>query len=105
MRGLLGHFPRGADPPANDQRATTLPVGSPTSSSLRAISAARAGGRSAWARASGRKATREVGRGGAGGDDSEGWSGEIRSSNVISDAESEEVEEERAPLTASPWGK
>ena len=43
-RGLLGHFPQVADPPANDQHATTLPVQSPTSSSLRAISAAGAGG-------------------------------------------------------------
>ena len=25
-RGLLGHFPRGADPPANDPRVTTPPV-------------------------------------------------------------------------------
>ena len=37
MRGLLGHFPRGADPPANNQRATTPPVRLPTSLSLRAI--------------------------------------------------------------------
>ena len=47
-RGLLGHFPRGADPPAIDRRATTPPVQSLTSSSLRAILAAGAGGRSAW---------------------------------------------------------
>ena len=105
-RGLLGHFPRGADPPANDRRATTPPVRSLTSSSLRAISAAGAGGRGAWARASGRRDTREVGRGGAGGDDSEVWSGESGSSNATSDAESEseEAEEEPAPLKASPWG-
>ena len=47
-RGLLGHFPRGADPPANDRRATTLPVRSPTSLSLRVILAAGAWGRGAW---------------------------------------------------------
>ena len=46
MRGLLGIFPRGADPRATNPRTTTLPVQSPTSSSLRAISVARAGGRS-----------------------------------------------------------
>ena len=74
-RGLLDHFPRGADPPANDRRATTPPVRSPTSLSLRAILATGDGGRGAWARASGRRATREVGRGGSGGDNSEGWSG------------------------------
>ena len=103
-RGLLGHFPRGADPPANDRRATTSPVQSPTSSSLRAISAAEAGGRGAWARESGRRATREVGIEGAEGDDSEGWSRESGSSDATSDAELEELEEEPAPLTALPWG-
>ena len=65
-RGLLGHFPRGADPPAIDRRAKITPFRYPTSSSLRAISAAGAGGRGAWARASSRRATGEVGRGGAG---------------------------------------
>ena len=98
-RGLLGHFTRGVDPPANDRHATTLPVRSPTSSSLRGISEAGAGGRGAWARASGRRATREMGRGGAGEDESEGWSGESGSSNATSDAESEEAKEEPAPLT------
>ena len=38
------------------------------------------------------------------GDDSKGWSGESGSSDATSDAESEEGEEEHAPLTASPWG-
>ena len=47
-RGILGHFPRGTDPPANNRRATNLPFRSPTSSSLRAILAAEARGRSAW---------------------------------------------------------
>ena len=103
-RGLLGHFPWGADPPTNDRRATTLPVRSPESVSLRAILASRDGGRSAWAGASGRRAMREVGRGGAGGDDSKGWSGEIGSSDATSDADSGEGEEEPAPLTALPWG-
>ena len=71
-RGLLGHFPRGADPSANDRRATTPPVRSPTSSSLWTISVAGAGGRSAWAGARSCRATREVEGGGAGGDDSKG---------------------------------
>ena len=65
--GLLGHFPRGADPPANNRRATNLSVRLPTSSSLRAVLAARAGGRGVWARVSGRRVTRVVGRGSAGG--------------------------------------
>ena len=65
--------------------------------------AARAGGRGAWARASGRKATREMGRGGAGGDNSEIWSGESGSIDATSDAESEEAGEEPALLTASSW--
>ena len=38
-RGLLKHFPRGADPPATDQRASPPPVRSPKFWSLRAISA------------------------------------------------------------------
>ena len=87
--GLLGHFPRGVDPPANDRRATTPPVRSPTSFSLRAISETGAGCKGTWTGASGRRATREVGRGGAGGDDSEGWSGESRSSDDISDTDSD----------------
>ena len=37
-------------------------------------------------------------------DNREGWSGESGSSDATSEAESEEVEEEPAPLTASPWG-
>ena len=45
-----------------------------------------------------------MGKGGTGGDDSEGWSGESGSSNATSDAELEEGEEKHAPLTASPWG-
>ena len=91
MRGLLSHFPRGADQPANDRRATTPPVQSPTSSSLKAISSAGAGVRGAGAGASGRRAKREVGRVGAGGDDSEGWSGERGSSDAALDAELEIV--------------
>ena len=46
-RGLLGHFPQGADPPATDQCATTPPVRLLTSLSLRAISTAGTGGRGA----------------------------------------------------------
>ena len=90
-RGLLGHFPRGADPPATDQRAKNPPFRLPTSLSLRAISAAGARGKGAWERASGRRATRKVVRGSAGGDDSEGWSRESGSSDVTSEAESEEA--------------
>ena len=37
-RGLLGIFPGGADPPATNLSAPTLPVQSPTSSYLRALS-------------------------------------------------------------------
>ena len=40
VRGLLGLFPRGAEPPATDQCETTPPVQSMTSLSLWAISAA-----------------------------------------------------------------
>ena len=87
-RGLLVHFPRGADLPANNQCATTPPVRFPKTSSLRAISAAGAGGRGTWAGASGRRATREMGRGGVRGYDSKGWSGESGSSDDTSDAES-----------------
>ena len=61
VRGLLGHSPRGADPPATDLSAPTPPVQSPTSLSLRAILAAGAGGRSARGGASGRKGPREEG--------------------------------------------
>ena len=43
-RGLIGNFVRGADPPVVDQCDSPLPVQLPTSLSLRAISAARAGG-------------------------------------------------------------
>ena len=46
----------------------------------------------------------EVGRGGAGGDDNEGWSGESGSSDDTLDAESEEGKEEPALLTALQWG-
>ena len=67
-RGLLGHFPQGADPPAIDPRVTTPPLRSPTSLSLREISAAGAGGRSARGEASGHRGPREVGRGGEGGE-------------------------------------
>ena len=81
VRGLLGNFPRGADPTANDPHATTPPVRSPKSLSLREISAAGAGGRSAGGGASGRRSPMEVGRGGEGGEaESEGWSGE---SNIM----------------------
>ena len=75
-RGLLGVFPRGAEPPANNPRKTTPPVGLPSSLSLRAISVAGDGGRSARGGASGRKGPWEEGRGRTGeGDKSEGWSG------------------------------
>ena len=57
-----------------------------------------------WRGASGRRATREVGRGCAGGDDSEGWSGESGGGDASSDVETEEDEGDHAPLKASPWG-
>ena len=100
-RGLLGHFPQGSDPPANNSRATTPPVRLPTSSFLRAILAARAGGRSAWGGASGRRGPREVGRGGEEEAESEGWSG---GSDATSDVETEEDEGGHASLTVSPCG-
>ena len=55
VRGLLGLFPRGTDPPGTNLRATTLPVGLPTSLSLREISVAGAGGRGAREGVSGHK--------------------------------------------------
>ena len=76
-RGLLGHFPQDADPPAAEQRATNPPIRLPTSLSLQAISAAADGGRGAWGGASGRKGPREeggrsAGEGGRNGDET-GW--------------------------------
>ena len=59
--GLLRHFLRGADPSATDQYVTTPPVWLPTYSSLRAILAARDGGRGARGGANGRKGPREEG--------------------------------------------
>ena len=88
MRGLLGILPWGPDLPANNPLATTPPVRLLTSSSLRAILAAGAGGRSARGGASGRRGPREEGRSGEGGEaESEGWSG--RSGDTL-DAEKEE---------------
>ena len=102
-RGLLGHFPWGADPPANDPRATTPPVQLLTSSSFRAILAAGAGGRSVRGGASGRRGPREVGRRGEWGEDeSEGWSG---GNDDASDVDPEAEGWGHAPLTALPWGK
>ena len=64
--------------------------------------AAGAGDRSAWGGASGRRFTREVGRGGEGGEaESKGWS---VGSDATSDAETEEDEGGHAPLTTLPWG-
>ena len=60
-RGILVIFPQGADPPVTNQRATTPPVRSLTSLSLRVILAAGAGGRGARGGASGRKGPREEG--------------------------------------------
>ena len=101
-RGLLGNFPRGADPPANDPRATTPPVRLLTSLFLQAISVAGAGGRSARGGASGCMGPREVGRSREGGEaESEGWSG---GSDDALEAETEEEAWGHAPLTALPWG-
>ena len=66
--------------------------------------AAGARGRGVWVGASVCRATKEVGRVGAGGDDSEGWSGERGSSDAALDAELEEGKEEPALLTALTWG-
>ena len=100
--GLLGIFPRGADPHANDPHATTLPVRSPTFSSLRAISAARARGRSTRGGASVRRGPREEGRSEEGGEaERKGWSG---GSDDASDADTEEEGWVHTMLTASPWG-
>ena len=76
-RVLLGIFLRGADLPANKPHATAPPVRSPTSSSLRTILAAGAGGRSARGEASGRKGSREEGRVGTGegGRNGDAWVG------------------------------
>ena len=99
-RVLLWHFPWGADPPANKPRATTPPVRSPTSLSLREILAAGDGGRSARGGASGRRGLREVGRGGEGGKaESKEWIGGIDSA---SDADTEEEGWVHTPLTTSP---
>ena len=65
-RGLLGHFPRCADPPATDQRASSPPVQSPTSLSLREILEAGARGGGARGGAGGRKSLRDGGGGGGG---------------------------------------
>ena len=66
VRGLLGHFPHGADPPATDQRASPLPVQFPTYLSLRAISAARSMGGGTRGEAGGCRSLRG-GRGGGSG--------------------------------------
>ena len=60
-REILGHFLRGADPPAINQHASTPPVRLPTYPSLRAILAAGARGRGVWGGASGRKVPRDGG--------------------------------------------
>ena len=54
-RGLFGHFLRGADPPATDQRASLPPVQFLTSFSLWAISVAGTRGRDAQGGASDRR--------------------------------------------------
>ena len=74
-QGLLGIFLRGADPPATDLSATTLPVRSLTSLSLQEISAAGAGVRSVRGGASSRKGPQEEGgrRTGEGGRNGDAW--------------------------------
>ena len=66
-RFLLGHFPRGEDPPAVDQCASPPPVRSPTYLSLRAISAAGARGGGARGGAGAHRSPRDS-RGGGGGE-------------------------------------
>ena len=68
VRFLLGKFPRGVDLPVTDQRASPLPVRSPTSLSLRAISEVRARGGGGGARGgAGRRRIPRDGGGGGGG--------------------------------------
>ena len=62
--GLLWYFPRGADPPAVDQRASPVPVRSPTYLLLREILVAWARGGGARGGAGGRKIPRDGGGGG-----------------------------------------
>ena len=54
--------------------------------------------------ARGRRGLREVGRGGEGEAEREGWSGESGGSNATSDVEKEEDEGRHALLMATPWG-
>ena len=103
-RGLLGHFPQGADPPANDRRATTLPVRFPKSLSLRAILAAGAGDRSAWGGGERPQGPEGGGERGRRGGRKRGMEQGERGSDAKSDAETEEEEGDHALLTASPWG-
>ena len=93
-QGLLGLSPQGADPPANEPRTTTPPIRYPTSLSLREISAARAGGRSASGGVSRRRALREEAKG-------KGWS---RRSDDASALETEEEGWGHNTLTALPRG-
>ena len=74
-RGLLGHFPRGADLPAANQCVSPLTVRLLTYLSLRAILVARAGGGDARGGASRRRIPRDCGVGGRGegGQNRDGW--------------------------------
>ena len=65
-RGILGHFPRGTDPPKADQSASPPPVLLPTYSSLQAISTSGAGGGCARGGAGRRRSPRYGGGGGRG---------------------------------------
>ena len=65
-RGLLGHFLCGTDMPVVCQRASTLPVHSPTYLSLQPILAAGARGRGARGGTRGSKSPRNGGGGGRG---------------------------------------
>ena len=65
-RGFLGHLLHGADPHSTNQHASPPPVRSPTSSSLRSISAAGAGGRGARGGASDCRSPRDGGGEGRG---------------------------------------
>ena len=79
-KGLLGHFPHGADPPTTYQSASPPPVQLPISFSLRAISAAGDGGKGAQGGASGSRSPRdgEGGGGGSGGKEQEQRRGDKR---------------------------
>ena len=97
-RGLLGHFLHGVYPPAVYQHASPSPVRSPTSSSLREISEARAGGGGVRGGAGGSKIPRNGGGGGRG---AGGRSRDVRgTTHVTTGAERGTMEATKTTATA-----